>query len=93
MVERIFVYQCSLGCAGLGYLAGPTIGTLLFKVFNGNKNKSMELMDKRSVDTLDRSLFNKVSEFRLWQILRPHQVETSRSFLPEHQREFGVAFV
>jgi len=47
MVERIFVYKYSLGCAGLGYLAGPTIGTLLFKVFNGNKNKSMELMDKR----------------------------------------------
>lgn len=36
-----------LGCAGLGYLIGPTIGTLLFKAFNGSKNKSMEIMDKR----------------------------------------------
>lgn len=38
-----------LGCAGLGYLVGPTIGTLLFKAFNGSKNKSMEVMDKRWV--------------------------------------------
>lgn len=32
---------------GLGYLAGPTIGTLFFKAINGSRNKAMDVMDKR----------------------------------------------
>lgn len=53
-----------LGCAGLGYLVGPTIGTLLFKAFNGSKNKSMEVMDKRWVVAFTSLITYGVSGYR-----------------------------
>ncbi|KAI5453150.1 TIM23 complex component [Naganishia albida] len=47
-IEPMFVYAgATLGCMGLGYLAGPTIGTLFFKAVNGSRNKAMDVMDKR----------------------------------------------
>jgi hypothetical protein len=32
---------------GLGYLVGPTVGSLIFKAMNGSRNKAIEVMDKR----------------------------------------------
>ncbi|KAJ9107891.1 hypothetical protein QFC19_002634 [Naganishia cerealis] len=47
-IEPMFVYAgATLGCMGLGYLAGPTVGSMLFKAMNGSRNKAIEVMDKR----------------------------------------------
>ncbi|KAJ9121634.1 hypothetical protein QFC22_002254 [Naganishia vaughanmartiniae] len=47
-VEPMFVYAgATLGCMGLGYLVGPTVGSLIFKAMNGSRNKAIEVMDKR----------------------------------------------
>jgi hypothetical protein len=35
--------------AGLGYLAGPTFGSMLFKLTNSRHAESLEVMDKAYV--------------------------------------------